>query len=181
VTRLDASVPGENVYRVTPSAPSAGVATLTLGVDHAPGFIGGAAFTEPIRLTCGSGKLAAGNWAFAADGLMFYSGGAVYAKTVTLSKEQAACGAVLDLGRVGVCCGVSVNGAPETVLCCPPWRVPLDGRVTAGVNTIRVTVYNTLNNHYQTIPTRYRTSLSNAPSGLIGPVKIDFTAAGARR
>ena len=34
--------------------------------------------------------------------------------------------------------------------------------------------YNTLNNHYQTIPTRYRTSVENSPSGLLGPVKIKW-------
>ena len=35
---------------------------------------------------------------------------------------------------------------------------------------IEVTIYNTLNNHYQTIPTRYKVPTVKAPSGLIGPV-----------
>ena len=164
---------GEKVYRVKPRLANAGVAALTLKVAHEPGFIGGAAFTEPMRLTCGKGKIALGNWALIADGLRFYSGGAVYEKTFTLTKEQAAATATLDLGRVGACCGVSVNGGAEKVLCCPPWRVEIDG-LKAGDNTIKVTVYNTLNNHYQTIPTRYRTTVENEPSGLIGPVVISF-------
>ena len=163
---------GEKVYRVKPQLVNAGVAALTLRVAHEPGFIGGAAFTEPMRLKCGKGKISLGNWALIADGLRFYSGGAIYEKTFTLTKEQAAASATLDLGRVGACCGVSVNGGAEKVLCCPPWRVEIDG-LKEGENTIKVTVYNTLNNHYQTIPTRYRTTVENEPSGLIGPVRLE--------
>ena len=44
----------------------------------------------------------------------------------------------------------------------------------AGANALEVTVYNTLNNHYQTIPTRYRTPVEKAPSGLLGPVTLNF-------
>ena len=160
-------------YRVKPRLANAGVAALTLKVAHEPGFIGGAAFTEPMRLTCGKGKISLGNWALIADGLRFYSGGAIYEKTFTLTKEQAAASATLDLGRVGACCGVSVNGGAEKVLCCPPWRVEIDG-LKEGENALRVTVYNTLNNHYQTIPTRYRTTVENEPSGLIGPVRLEI-------
>ena len=163
----------EKTYRVKPRLANAGVAALTLKVAHEPGFLGGAAFTEPMRLSCGKGKIALGNWALIADGLRFYSGGAVYEKDFTLTKAQAAAAATLDLGRVGACCGVSVNGGAEKVLCCPPWRVEIDG-LKEGANTIKVTVYNTLNNHYQTIPTRYRTTVENEPSGLIGPVAISF-------
>ena len=166
-------VPRDRVYRGKPRLANAGVAALSLKVAHEPGFIGGAVFTEPMRLTCGKGKIALGNWALIADGLRFYSGGAVYEKSFTLTKEQAAAAATLDLGRVGACCGVSVNGGVEKVLCCPPWRVEIDG-LKEGVNTVKVTVYNTLNNHYQTIPTRYRTTVENEPSGLIGPVVIGF-------
>ena len=38
-----------------------------------------------------------------------------------------------------------------------------------GENTLEVLVYNTLANHYQTIPSRYR---GNPASGLIGPVRL---------
>jgi len=41
-----------------------------------------------------------------------------------------------------------------------------------GANELAVTVYNTLNNHYQTIPTRYKVSTDEAPSGLLGPVAL---------
>ena len=164
------------IYRVRPLKANRGVASLKLRVAHEPGFIGGAAFTEPMRLKCGKGRIALGNWALAAEGLRFYSGGAVYEKSFTLAKGQASAGAVLDLGGVGACCGVSVNGGEEKVLCCPPWRVDVGDSLKEGGNTLKVTVYNTLNNHYQTIPTRYRTAVENAPSGLLGPVKIKWPA-----
>ena len=35
-----------------------------------------------------------------------------------------------------------------------------------------VTVYNTLNNHCQTIPTRYKVTTEKAPSGLLGPMAL---------
>jgi hypothetical protein len=112
-----------------------------------------------------------GDWA-RVDALRCYSGGAVYSKTFTLTPEQAAQTLVLDLGDVGVSCGVAVNGQDVRVLTCPPWRVALTGCVKAGENTLAVTVYNTLNNHYQTIPTRYRKPVEAAPSGLLGPVTL---------
>ncbi len=172
VTSVGSRVPRDRLYRVKPRKPWKGVATLLVKIAHEPGFVGGAAFTEPMRLKCGTGKIALGNWALLADGLECYSGGAVYEKDFTLSDEQARMADMLDLGGVGVCCGVSVNGGEEKVICCPPWRVDIRGAVKAGKNTVEVTVYHTLNNHYQTVPTRYRTTVENAPSGLLGPVRI---------
>ena len=169
---VESCVLRDRVYRVKPRAANAGVAALTLKVAHEPGFMGGAAFTEPMRLKCGKGKIALGNWARIADGLTYYSGGAVYEKAFTLTKEQAGQARTLDLGGVGVCCGVSLNGSEEVVLCCPPWRVDVTGKMKEGENSLKVTVYNTLNNFYQLIPTRYRTTVDNARSGLLGPVTI---------
>jgi hypothetical protein len=40
----------------------------------------------------------------------------------------------------------------------------------AGTNRLEILVYNTLANHYLTIPTRYRGSLR---SGLLGPVRLE--------
>lgn len=44
--------------------------------------------------------------------------------------------------------------------------------VQRGENRIEVLVYNTLANHYSTIPNRYRGSPA---SGLFGPVRIEYT------
>ena len=45
------------------------------------------------------------------------------------------------------------------------------GLLCEGENTIEVLVYNTLANHFQTIPSRYRGS---PESGLLGPVRLVF-------
>jgi hypothetical protein len=144
---------------------------VRLAVKHAPGHTGGAAFPEPVRLTCGTGKMTAGDWA-RVDTLSCYSGGAVYARQVTFTQNDVKGPVVLDLGGVGATCEVAVNGEPVRVLVCPPWRVDLTGRVKAGDNQLAITVYNTLNNHYQTIPTRYRKPTAQEPSGLLGPVRL---------
>ncbi len=171
---LDKTFPNFNrIYRVTPAQAAPGPAELTMTVKHTPGYTGGAAFPEPVKLTCGQGRLTLGDWA-RVDALRCYSGGAVYGKVFTLSPEQADQRVLLDLGGVGVSCGVSMNGKPARVLTCPPWRLDLSEESKAGANTLEVTVYNTLNNHYQTIPTRYRKPVETAPSGLLGPVTLHF-------
>jgi hypothetical protein len=76
---------------------------------------------------------------------------------------------VLDLGEVAGSAEVLVNGSPAGVLVAPPWRLPVGHLLQPGRNCIEVLVCNTLANHYQTIPTRYRGS---PRSGLIGPVRV---------
>ena len=174
VTLLQTDRHGERHYRITPIPAVTSTATLTLTVKHEPGYSGGAVLCEPAELTCGTGTLQTGNWAKLADGLTCYSGGAVYEKRFTLTVEQLSQRCTLDLGNVGVCCGISVNGGPETVLTAPPWKAVINESAKPGENTLTVTVYNTLNNHYQTIPTRYRQSVDQAPSGLLGPVTLTF-------
>ena len=164
---------GSRLYRVTPATRLLAPSEVSLTVKHAPGFYGGAAFPEPIKLTCGTGRMTLGDWA-RVDALRCYSGGAVYTKTFTFTPEQAAGRVMIDLGNVGVTTGIAVNGREARVLVCPPWRTDLSGFVKAGENTLSVTVYNTLNNHYQTIPTRYRKPVEDAPSGLLGPVTLNI-------
>jgi len=174
VVKLTRTLPdGSRLYRVTPIDKQLSPTHVSLTVKHAPGYYGGAAFPEPVKLTCGKGLMTLGDWA-RVDALRCYSGGAVYTKAFALTREQARRRCLLNLGVVGVSCGVSANGQPARVLTCPPWRLDLSGLVKEGTNTLEVTVYNTLNNHYQTIPTRYRKPVEAAPSGLLGPVTLNF-------
>ena len=66
---------------------------------------------------------------------------------------------------------VHVNGKKAGIRVAPPWTVDITDCVKAGENRIEILVYNTLANHYLTIPTNYRGSLR---SGLIGPVTIEM-------
>ncbi|MDR3227913.1 MAG: hypothetical protein LBT53_00625 [Puniceicoccales bacterium] len=150
-----------------------GTAEMVLRVRFESGYYGGAAFPEPVKLECAEGLVRLGDWGRLGD-LQYYSGGAIYTKRFTLGVEQRRQRCVLDLGNVGVSCEVRLNGKSVGVRTCPPWRFDISAFVASGANVLEVEVCNTLNNHYQTIPTRYKRPVTRAPSGLLGPVKIDF-------
>jgi len=101
-----------------------------------------------------------------------YSGGAWYRKTVVLTAEQARGAITLDLGKVVASAEVRVNGKPAGVRS----RRHAGGHFTLRQTRrqpIEVLVYNTLANHYLTIPTNYR---GDPTSGLLGPVTLEVAA-----
>lgn len=59
----------------------------------------------------------------------------------------------------------------EALIVAPSWEFIITNYVKQGKNKISVIVYNTLANHYTTIPTRYK---GNIVSGLIGPVTLYY-------
>ena len=145
---------------------------LTLEIAFAPGLVGGNAFNGPVRLKTHPAKMKLGDWA-KVDGLRCYSGGAIYRTAFTApAADGKAARQLLDLGGVGCAAAVAVNGRPAHVVMCPPWEVDVTDDLRPGENTVEVTVYNTLNNHYQTVPTRYKVPTEKAPSGLLGPVRL---------
>jgi hypothetical protein len=146
-------------------------AVVALRVMPETGAAGAAALPEPIRLDCGRGLATTGDWS-KMGALECYSGGAWYRKTVSLTAEQARGAVILDLGQVVATAEVRVNGQLAGIRVAPPWKVDITGQIRTGENRIEVLVFNTLANHYLTIPTRYHGDLT---SGLIGPVKIQTT------
>ena len=88
---------------------------------------------------------------------------------VELTEQQAEGKVEVDLGRVVATAEVHVNGRKVGVRVAPPWRLDVTGFLKTGANTLEVFVYNTLANHYQTIPSRYR---GDPLSGLFGPVRL---------
>ena len=147
-------------------------AVVALRVMPETGVCGAAVFPDPVRLECGPGVTALGDWS-KAGALECYSGGAWYRKSVTLTPEQARGSVTLDLGKVVATAEVRVNGQTAGIRVAPPWRVDISKQVQPGENRIEVLVYNTLANHYLTVPTRYRGELT---SGLLGPVTLELTA-----
>ena len=146
---------------------------LTLEIEFEPGLVGGNAFNDVVKLVTEPAGMALGDWA-RYEGLRCYSGGAVYSKTVEVPAafRKGAARIVLDLGDVGCAAEVAVNGNVVGTRTCPPWTVDVTDALKDGLNEFAVTVYNTLNNHYQTIPTRYKVPTDKAPSGLLGPVAL---------
>jgi len=145
-------------------------AQVTICLEHAVGHYDGAAIPDPIELECGEGLLRCGDWS-QVDGLHTYSGGAWYRQDIPLTEEQAACETVLDLGDVISTALVRINDVTIGTRIAPPWTFDLAGVLRAGSNRVEICVYNTLANHYQTIPTRFR---GTPVSGLLGDVRLKF-------
>jgi hypothetical protein len=160
---------GRGRFEAAAPLPRGGLVALRVAPET--GTPGAAVFPEPIRLECGPGISTLGDWS-KAGALECYSGGAWYRKTVSLSPEQARGAVVLDLGRLVATAEVRVNGQVAGIRVAPPWRVDISQQVKAGENRIEVLIYNTLANHYATIPTRYR---GDPTSGLLGPVILQFS------
>jgi hypothetical protein len=144
---------------------------VALRIDPEAGYYAGAAIPEPIRLECAAGRMSLGDWAKAGS-LEHYSGGAWYRKNFVLAPDEVESRVLLDLGEVVSSAEVHVNGRAAGVRVAPPWRLDIGGLVRAGENRLEILVYNTLGNHYGTIPTRYRGSTR---SGLLGPVTVQAT------
>lgn len=147
-------------------------ALVAIRVEQARGEYGGAAFSGFIRLDCGAGELAAGDWS--KEGVMeTYSGGAWYRNSVQLSAKDLQSRVVLDLGNVVSSAELTVNGKAAGIRVAPPWTFDISEFAKEGDNRIEVLICNTLSNHYVTVPTHYRGELT---SGLLGPVKIVVSA-----
>ena len=158
-------IPLAGVGRFILPKPSAKPVTVLLRIEQEHGCYAGAALPEPIKLDCGPGQMPLGDWS-KIDGLLSYSGGAWYRKSVSLPEAKRV---TLDLGDVVASAEVRVNGQLAGIRVAPPWTLEITKLVRPGENRIEVLVCNTLANHYTTIPTRYRGS---TVSGLLGPVTV---------
>ena len=90
-----------------------------------------------------------------------------------LSEEQAGSGVIIDLGKVVATAEVHINDSLAGILVTAPWKIDITKWVKKGENKIEILVYNTLANHYLTIPTKYRGI--SLQSGLIGPVSLEIS------
>jgi len=170
VTPEQATDQGAVRYRLALSRLVPGRALVAVRIEPPRGAYGRAAIPEPIQLDCGVGTTTLGDWSQDST-LECYSGGAWYRRSVQLGPDQVGRRVVLDLGQVVATAEVRVNGRQAGIRVAPPWKVEITDFVQAGENRIEILVYNTLANHYLTIPTRYRGALT---SGLLGPVRLEF-------
>jgi len=167
---LATSLDGEREYSVRVSNMVPEPVVVAIRVKQERGYYGGAALSEPILLNCVTGKTELGDWS-QNDSLASYSGGAWYRRTFELPQEQAQDQVMLNLGAVAATAEIHVNGKLAGIRVAPPWKLDISEYVKPGENRLEILVYNTLANHYMTIPTKYRGS---PVSGLIGPVQIEI-------
>ena len=158
-------------YSVTLDTLSRPQVWVDIRVRHDVGRYGGAAFAGPVKMTTGKGLLATGDWSTMGV-LKHYSGGMLYGRDFDLTVGRGKERVELDLGRVIATCEVRINSKSAGVLVNTPFKLDVSEYVRPGRNRIEVLVYNTLANHYQSIPSNYR---GKPVSGLIGPVRMTVT------
>ncbi|NIP25833.1 MAG: hypothetical protein GWN55_15315 [Phycisphaerae bacterium] len=173
--KVDAWLNGEPMKskgkgRFESETPVSKAAIVALRIVPDTGRSGGAVIPEPVMVETTNGTMPLGDWSKMGI-LNNYSGGVRYSTTISLTKEETGGKMELDLGNVVATAEVLVGGRKLGVRVAPPWRLDATGFFKPGENTLEVFVYNTLANHYQTIPTpaRYRGS---PLSGLLGPVRL---------
>ena len=146
---------------------------VAIRLEQTAGLQGGAAISEPIVFECGKGIITLGDLG-ENNALKTYSGGMVYLKTISVTAAQATSQKViLNLGELVASAEVIVNGQSTGSKSSSPWKFDLSGKLKSGENRIEILVYNTLGNHYLTTPSQY---IGRTNSGLIGPVKLEFSA-----
>jgi len=159
----------ESAGRFVAPAPASEASVIALRVTPAPGCTCGSAISEPIMVeTNGNGHMPLGDWSQMGI-LNNYSGGVRYRTAFALTADKTTGNVSLDLGRVTATAEAILNGEKVGVRVAPPWRLDVTGKLRTGENVLEVLVYNTLANHYQTIPSRYR---GKPTSGLFGPVRL---------
>ena len=164
--KMKADKTGRFVIAKTPA--KAAVVALRIQPDTY-GITGGGLIPEPVTVeTNGKGVMPLGDWSTYGI-LNNYSGGVRYATDIQLDALDEDSRIVIDLGDVAGTAEIIVNGRKAGVCVAPPWKQEITPYLKKGENRIEALVYNTLANHYQTIPSRYR---GNPVSGLTGPVKI---------
>jgi hypothetical protein len=183
---IEVAVGGEKVHATKGGLRHDGAAEYTVDLDKAVtravevviriqqrrGYYGGSAIPDPVRLECEMGVAGIGDWS-RNDALYAYSGGVRYRRSVRLSADEAKRKVELDLGSVVSTAEVWVNGANAGLRVSPPWVFDISRSVREGENSIEILVYNTAANHYTSIPTRYRGSIT---SGILGPVTLSVTS-----
>jgi hypothetical protein len=135
------------------------------------------------------------------EGIRYFSGTGTYQTAFALDETQAGSLVRLELGRVGNVAEVRLNGRPLGVVWTAPWLIDLTGVARPGRNELQIDVANLWVNRLvgdTLLPEEERIARSNVrlfskgekfrtfqgfspdtplePSGLIGPVGLEFGA-----
>jgi hypothetical protein len=129
------------------------------------------------------------DWTQSTDpGVRYFSGTATYHKQFILAEKLASGTVFLDLGSVKEVATVKVNGKDAGVLWKQPYRIDVGPLLKAGKNQLEIAVTNLWNNRIvgdlrpdsngtftrTNLKSKFRPESPLLPSGLIGPVTLDF-------
>lgn len=161
---------GATQYNVIlPKTATKGATIAIEASDLVNGMRGGAIFPYTIAQNCGWGELPLTDWG-EVDGLEIYSGGMHYKKEVEISNINPKSRYELDFEDVVSSVEVWVNGKKVGVRLAAPWKFDITKYLKNGTNEIEAKVYNTAQNFYRTIPSRY--SRRAQKSGIMGKAVI---------
>ena len=150
---------------------------LTLRIETAPGFAGGAMLAGPATFECGPGRMEIGDWQDL--GLVGYSGMVRYRQLVEMPVVESGARIVLDLGDVRGTAEVSVNGKPVGVRILAPYRFDITEIVATSDGAdleIEVGVTNTLGPYLDAVSPTQFVFYGQKISGLFGPVRLMASA-----
>ncbi len=159
---------GIRKYRITLNEVRKEPGTVAFSIDRNTGYQGTSVLCEPVKLITKKGLLPEGDWS-ETGALKYYSGGMIYSIEKEIPPIRKNDKVILDVGKVVASCEVEINGSSVGFLMSPPYELDITDYVRPGTNEIKILVYSTLSNHYQTIPSPYR---GEPIAGLLGPVHI---------
>ena len=126
---------------------------------------------EPVKLSSGKGRMKTGDLT-ETGALSVFSGKAVYEKDITLQKLYPDEHFYLEIEDAAATVNVEINGKTAAVFTYRPFSTEITDYVIDGENHIKITVSNTLCNHYSTIPSKYSNYPEDSHWGLMGNVSI---------
>ncbi|MBQ9945266.1 MAG: hypothetical protein IJO68_01930 [Clostridia bacterium] len=171
ITFTGNSVFGASCYTVKIRDISPYVSDVVFFVKADAGYEYASVIPEPLWLSSEKGLMPCCDFT-KTGALLTYSGKAIYEKEIELQKLYPDERFTLEIGEASATVKVEINGKTAAVLTYGPFMTDITPFVVHGKNKIKITVSNTLCNHYAIIPSKYSNFPRDSRSGLIGPVNI---------
>ncbi|MBR3767585.1 MAG: hypothetical protein IKL10_05020 [Clostridia bacterium] len=165
---------GGNKYSAKVKNISPDVSEAVFYIKAQKGFEYTSVIPEPVSLTCTKGRILLGDLT-KTGALINYSGKVVYEKEIELQKLYPDEKFYIDIEDAAATLNIEINGKTAAVFTYRPFSQDITPFIVHGNNHIKITVSNTLCNHYSTIPSKYSNFPRDASFGLIGPVHIRIT------
>lgn len=165
---------GSSKYRATPKNIIPDVSEVIFFIEAESGYENTAVIPCPVSLSSEKGKMHCTDLT-ATGALINFSGKAVYEKTVNLERLYPDERFYIDIEDAATTINIEINGKTACVFTHRPFYSDITEYIKNGENKIKITVSNTLCNHYSTIPSKYSNFPRDAAWGLMSPVKIIIT------
>lgn len=162
---------GAKTYKATAKTVCDTVSEVIFFVEAKKGYEYTGIIPEPVKLTQGKGKMDCGDLCLT-GALMNFSGKAVYEKDVHIDKIYPDERFYIEIEDAATTLNIEINGKTAAVFTHKPFYKDITPFIENGENHIKITVSNTLCNHYSTIPSKYSNYPKDSHWGLFSSVKI---------